>query len=214
MYEALYRYLIKYKRVELPGIGVVALQRHPAKAEIANHSFLPPGYSVLLEKTDSVPSEKLFSWLAFNFGITEHEAVIRFNEFIFKLNRQLKEGRRLLWHGVGTLQKEFSGEIKLTPDKKELPWLKEVIAEKVMRQNAEHTVLVGEAEKTSTEMQQLLQRDEKNPLHYWWLWPAAIILLAVIFLGWHFSEKNPGGAIGNNYKISPAEAPVGYNLNP
>ncbi|HEY1870496.1 MAG TPA: hypothetical protein VGG71_05520 [Chitinophagaceae bacterium] len=63
-------------------------------------------------------------------------------------------------------------------------------------------------------MHKLLRRDEKSPLHYWWIWPAAIILLAIIFLGWHFSEKNPGGATGNNYKISPAEAPVGYNLNP
>jgi hypothetical protein len=214
MYEALYRYLIKYRKVDLPGIGVLVLQTQPAKAEIASHSFLPPAYSVALDKGDGMPSEKLFSWLAFNFNVTEHEAVIRFSDFIFNLSRQLKEGKEIQWHGVGTLQKEFSGEIKLTPDKKGFPWLKEVIAEKVTRQNAEHTMLVGEAEKTSTEMYKLLQHNEKNPLHYWWTWPLAIILLAIIFLGWHFSEKNPAGATGNNHKISPAEAPVGYYLNP
>jgi len=214
MYELLYRYLIKYRKLDLPGLGKLALKMHPAKAEFVSHSFSPPGYFFEFERTEDVPPERLFSWLASNLTITEQEAVIRFNEFIFDLNRQLREGKQIHWEGIGSLQKEFSGEIKFSPQRKEFPWYQKIVAEKVTRNNAEHTMLVGEREKTSTEMKELLSIGEKEKSDHWWVWPLAIALAIVIFLFWHFSENNATRATGNNNKISPAEAPAGYNLSP
>lgn len=216
MYEILYRYLVKYKNIDLPGIGAFAIERKPAEAEIADRSFLPPKYSFAFEKTEDVPPEKLFSWLALNLHITEQEAVIRFNDFIFDLNRQLKEGKQIDWPGIGTLQKEFSGEIKFSRSKNGLFWLDKVVADKVTRENAEHTILVGEREKTSTEMNELLRsEEEEEKRHYWWIWPLAVILAIVIFLGWYFSENSiRGSSTGNHHKISPADPPSGYNLTP
>ncbi|MFI5188488.1 MAG: hypothetical protein ACHQF0_17280 [Chitinophagales bacterium] len=214
MYEILYRYLIKYKRIDLPGIGVLALQTQPAEAEFANHSFLAPKYSFEFERSEDVPPEKLFTWLAVNLDITEQEAVIRFNDFLFDMNRQLKEGKQIHWQGVGVFQKEFSGEIHFTPENKEFSWHHEVIAEKVTRKNAEHTMLVGEKEKTSTQMKELLHPVGKEKNDRWWVWPLAIILAIIIFLFWHFSENTIANTAGNSNKISPAEAPAGYTLSP
>ncbi len=215
MYEVLYRYLVKYKKIDLPGIGVLALQMQPAGVEFTDHTFLPPKYFFSFEKMEDVPPEKLFSWLAINLKITEQEAVIRFTDFIYELNRQLKEGKDIYWHGIGTLQKEFSGEIKFNADKNNLLWLEKVVAEKVIRENAEHTILVGETEKTSTEMNELLHPGEVIKRHHWWIWPLAVILAAIIFLGWYFSVNNISGAsTGNNHVISPVEAPAGYYMIP
>lgn len=214
MYEVLYRYLVKYKKLDLPGIGVLALQMQPAEAEFVDHSFLSPKYFFEFERSYDVPPEKLFSWLATNLTITEQEAVIRFNEFLFDLNRQLKEGRQIHWQKIGSLQKEFSGDIQFIPQHREFPGYVEVIAEKVKRKNAEHTMLVGEKEKTSTEMKELLYPADEEKTDKWWVWPLAVILAILIFLGWHFSENNGTGATGNNSKISPIEAPSGYSLSP
>lgn len=214
MYEILYRYLVKHKKIELSGIGVLGLQMQPAEARLTDHKVLPPKYLFALEKTDDVPPEKLFSWLALTLGITEQEAVIRFTDFIFDLNRQLKEGKEVHWQGVGTLHKEFSGEIKFSTYKNELPWLEEVVGEKVTRENAEHMILVGEKEKTSTEMNEMLRAGEAERRNYWWVWPAAIILAIAVFLGWYFSENNITNATGNNHRIKAAEHPSGYNLSP
>jgi len=214
MHEALYRYLIKHRKIVLPGIGVLALKIHPAEAEVADHSFLPPKYYFQFEKSDNIPSEKLFSWLASNFSVTEQEAVIRFNEFLFDLTRQLKEGKQVHWNGVGTLHKEFSGEINFNSEEKNFPWYNDVVARKVTRENAEHTVLVGEKEKTSTEMMEILYDSGARSRSHWWIWPLAIILAIVIFLGWHLSENNSTNAIGNRQKPAPAEAPSGYKLTP
>ncbi len=214
MYEALYRYLVKFREIDLPGIGVLALRMQPAGAEFVDHIFLPPKYFFSFEKMEDVPPEKLFSWLAVHLNITEQEAVIRFTDFIFEMNRQLKEGKAFHWHGVGTLQKEFSGEIKFNSESN-LPWLENVVAEKVIRENAEHTMLVGESEKTSTQMTELLHPGETMKRPHWWIWPLAVILAAVIFLGWYFSVNGISGtSISNNKVLSPADPPFGYSLTP
>jgi hypothetical protein len=214
MYEVLYRYLIKYKKLDLPGVGAFAVKMRPAKSEIVNHSFLPPDYFFEFEPSEDVPPERLFSWLAINLTTTEQEAVIRYNEFVFDLNRQLREGKQIHWQGIGSLQKEFNGEIQFNPHHKNFPGYDPVVAKKVTRTNAEHTVLVGEREKTSTQMRELLNPGEKEKTSHWWVWPLAVVLAVVIFLFWHFSENNSAGATGNTNKTSPAEAPAGYNLSP
>ena len=214
MYETLYRYLIKHGKVDLPGIGALALQRQPAEADFVNHSFYSPRYYFEFALSEEVPPERLFSWLASNLHITEQEAVIRFNEFLFDLNRQLKEGKEIQWHGIGSLQKEFSGEINFIPESKKIYSYDKITARKVTRQNAEHTMLVGEREKTSTQMKELLQGAEEVKIHNWWVWPLAIIIAVLLFLGWYFSEHGSTGASANHHKISPSEAPSGYNLSP
>ena len=204
MYEALYSFLIRYKKIDLPGIGAIALQMQSSRSEFVNRSFLPPAYFFTLEKAKETPSRKLFSWLAANFSLTEREAVVKFNDFLFDFQKQLETGQQIAWDGVGVFKKESTGKIEFTSFKNDLPFLEEVIAEKVIRENAEHTVLVGEYEKTSTQMTEILSGDiiEKQKL-YWWVWPLAAIIILIIFLGWYFSEHGIGSsAMGNNQKIS------------
>ena len=215
MYECLYRFLIRYKKLDLPGIGTIALHLQSSRSEFADRHFSPPGYFFTLEKQDEVPRGKLFSWLASHFNITDSEAVIRFNEFIFDLTRKLKEGREIHWQKVGSFQKELTGEIKFTSAKEELPWLENVPGQKVIRENVEHRMLVGEVEKTSTEMNELLNSSAGERKYQWWVWPVGIVVAIFIFLGWYFSEHGmTSTSTGNHSKISPANAPTGYKLSP
>lgn len=215
MHESLYRFLIKYKEIALPGIGTITLRVQPAESEFVNRSFLPPKYSFVFEKGKENSSKKLFSWLSASCHITEREAVIRFNNFVFDWRKGLEAGKKITWTGVGSLRKNLSGEIQFDTASREFAFQEEVIAQKVLRENAEHTMLVGEREKTSTEMTEFLLHPpiiEKKANH-WWVWPLAIILMTIMFLGWYFSEKGISGtSTGNNHRISPEEAPASYNL--
>jgi hypothetical protein len=216
MYECLYRFLIKYKKLDLPGIGAIALRLQPSISEFTDRHFSPPGYFFTLEKEDEIPRGKLFSWLASHFSVTDSEAVIQFNEFIFDLTRKLKEGKEIHWQKVGSFQKELTGEIKFTSVKEELHWLENVPGQKIIRNNVEHRMLVGEVEKTSTEMNKLLNsivNEEKK--YHWWVWPGAIVVAIFLFLGWYFSEYGiTTVSTGNHLKISPPNAPAGYKLTP
>src|SRR5258708_17007154 len=108
MYECLYRFLIRYKKIDLPGIGTIALQMQSAESEFVNRSFSSPKYFFAFGKGRETSSGKLFSWLAVNFNITEPEAVTRFNDFVFDLKKQLEAGNKIILDGVGVLQKEPS----------------------------------------------------------------------------------------------------------
>ncbi|HEV8284915.1 MAG TPA: hypothetical protein VGQ09_11435 [Chitinophagaceae bacterium] len=217
MYEILYRFLITHKQISLPEIGTIALQMQSAESEFVNHSFLPPKYYFKLEEIKETPSQKLFPWLAANLNISEDEAVTQFNDFVSGLKTKLEQGEEIIWNGVGVLQKGLTGGTKLESVKKELPWLEKVTAKKVIRENAEHTMLVGDAERTSIQMTEILS----NPIaieqkrKHWWVWPVAVIFVILIFLGWYFSEYGLScTSMGNNHKISPADAPSGNKLAP
>jgi hypothetical protein len=205
MYEALYRFLVRYRKIDLPGIGAVALQMQSSRSEFVNRAFLPPAYFFSLEKGRETPSRKLFSWLAINLSLTEREAVLKFNDFIWDLQNQLATGKEVTWDGVGVFKKEATGEINFNGFRNNLSFLEEVVAEKVIRENAEHTVRVGEFEKTSTQMTEILSGDAivKEKSFYWWVWPLAAIIAILIFLGWYFSEHGiSSSSTGNNQKIS------------
>jgi hypothetical protein len=201
--------------LDLPGIGTIALQMRSSVSDMAERHFSPPLYFFALKKTDEIPQEKLFSWLASHFKIADSEAVIWFNDFIFDLTRQLKEGKEIHWHKIGILQKEFTGEIKFTSVREKLEWLENVPAKKIIRENAEHRMLVGEVEKTSAEMSKLLQTAVTFKKEHWWVWPLAVIIAVIIFLGLYFSEYGiKGSSTRNHIKTSPANAPSGYKLTP
>ena len=215
MYEYLYRFLIKYKKLDLPGIGTVALHWRSSKSEITDRDFSSPGYFFTLQKSDDIPKGKLFYWLASHFTITDSEAVIRFNEFIFDLTRKLKEGKEIHWEKVGSFQKELSGEIKFTSEEGQVSWLENVPGQKIVRDNVEHRMLVGEVEKTSTEMNMILNSVTGEKKYQWWLWPVVLVVAVFMFLGWYFSEHGiTSASTGNHLKISPANAPGGYKLTP
>jgi len=215
MYEYLYRFLIKYKKLDLPGIGTVALHSRSSISEITDRHFSAPGYFFSLEGEDGIPRGKLFAWLASHLSITDSEAVIQFNEFIFELTRKLKEGKEIHWEKVGSFQKELSGEIRFTSANEKISWLENVPGQKIIRENVEHRMLVGEVEKTSTEMNKLLNSVTLERKYQWWLWPVVLIVAIFLFLGWYFSEHGlTSASTGNHLKISPANPPEGYKLAP
>jgi hypothetical protein len=93
MQELLYRFLIRNKQISFPGIGTIQVQVQPAAADVANRSFVPRHYSFVFEQGRETASKKMFSWLAAAGGITDREAVIRFNDFIFDMKKQLDAGK-------------------------------------------------------------------------------------------------------------------------
>jgi len=213
MYELLYRFLVRHKRIDLPGIGAIILQIHPAESQFVNQSFLPPRYYATFEKEKQTAPGKLFSWLAASSNSTEADAANQFNDFIFQLSTELDSGRKIVWNGVGAFQKDHGGEIKFETNSNGLAWLEQTPAKKVIRENAEHSMLVGETEKTSVQMTELLSNPRSVTIkrHHWWLWPLAVIIAISIFLGWYFSSHGMSGTpAGNNHRTAPAEAPGGY----
>jgi hypothetical protein len=209
MYPELYRYFIQHKNLSLPGIGNFVLERKPAEADFINKCIHPPLFSISLQADDAKPSSKFYLWLAAAFNISEREAIIRFNDFVFDLKKQINEGAKIEWSGMGIISKGLGDNIRFVNEELK-PVLQPVFAEKLIREKAEHAVLVGERERTSAEMTELLSNPAKQ-VNYWWVLPLSIALLAIMFIGWYLSGKglSPSSS-GNCTKIATAPAGETY----
>ena len=187
MYSELFRYFIQHKKLNLPGIGNFRLERKPAETDFINKCILPPVYSIELHQQEyEKPSHHFYIWIATALNITEKEAVIRVNDFVFDFKKNISIGNKIEWSGIGVLSKGLGGKIKFLNE--ELPSIEKTIsAEKIIRERAEHSVLVGEWERTSAEMTEYLnQPDIKRNL--WWIFPLALVLVSFVFIGWYFSK--------------------------
>lgn len=213
MYEELYRYFIQNKKLALPGIGTLLLERKPAESDFVNKQINPPSYSVVFQAVSDSPSLKFFKWLGAAFLISDHAAIIRFNDFVFDLKKQINDGNKINWEGLGTLNKGLAGEVKFTPaaiSVIENP----ITAEKVIREKAEHFVRVGEDERTSVEMTELLSKTEVKKSS-WFLFAIAAVLLSLMFIGWHLSENGVDvSSSSNTLKLVPMETSAPYQNLP
>ncbi len=213
MYKELYQYLLQYKQLPVPGVGTFLLERKPAVIDFPNKKINPPVYTIALQPTANSTAQNLFIWLGSILHISNHDAVIRFNDFAFNLKKQLADGDIIIWDGVGTISKGLAGDVKFISGA-ELLLEKPVTAEKVIRENAGHMVRVGEEEKTSAEMTEMLNKPQEKK-SYWWAYALAVALLAVMFTGWYFSEHGLDiAATSNAQKLIPGETGATYKQLP
>jgi hypothetical protein len=206
MYDDLFRYLIRYNELPLPGVGTFSIDRQPAELDFPARRIYAPRYSIQFRHDSFLPGQHFFSWLAQVLNVSDREAIFRFNDFAFEMKKNLEVGNRIRWNGVGELSKDESGEINLIP----APVIQEesLPAEKVIREKAEHLVRVGEDERTSAEMTEFLGKDESRKLN-WWVLALTIGILALMFTGWYLSENGLEiFSIMNNQKLVPAESPL------
>ena len=214
MYAELYQYLISYKQVALPGIGTFSLERKPAENDFSNKRINPPVYSVNLHFPAKTPSSKFYQWLSGVLNIPESNAVNAFNDFALDMKSKIGNGETIDWNGVGTLSRGLAGEIKFKSAVNNLGYEEPVTAEKIIREKAEHMVRVGEDQKTSAEMTELLNQPEEKK-SYWWAYALAIVLGSIIFIGWYFSEHGVNvAATANTKAIVPLETGATYKTLP
>lgn len=213
MYEALYQYFIQHRKLAFPGVGTFLLERKPALSDFVNKRINPPFYSVTLQASADPPSFNFFKWLAEALHISDHDAIIRFNDFVFDFKKQINDGSTIEWNGIGTISKSLSGEMKFAPAT-EPGNEKPVAAEKLIREKSEHMVRVGEDQKTSAEMTEMLNIPDVKKSR-WWIAALLAGLLALLFMGWYISEHGVDvSSTANSMKLVPMEAGVPYQILP
>src|SRR5688572_18011657 len=183
MFKELYQYLVLNNHLSLAGIGTFQIERVPAQTDFPNKAIKAPTYSVIFSQSPGNNNRNLYQWLAGIFQVSEREAVVRLNDFLFQIKKQILAGDVIEWNGVGQLSKDLSGSIRLVPAVVQFDFNKKVAAEKVIRENATHRVRVGEEEKTSVEMTEMLALPETRKTN-WWAIPLAVGIITIIFIGW------------------------------
>lgn len=209
MYDDLYEYFVLNHQLSLPGIGAFVLEKTPAKTEIVNRVIQPPSYSISFHQATSTPTKNFFVWLAGRMNISYSEAIVGFNAFAYDLRSEILSGGMVVWPKLGTLRGGPGNEIFLDPANESLSPEAPVPAEKVIRDNAQHTIRVGEEERTSGEMEELLHHEVKNA-RGWWIAALIIAAICLAVIVYAFSTSGPG--TGNRQRLQPGEPPTVHRL--
>ena len=154
MHQYIHKYFALHKTVTLPGIGSFTAETQNAKLDFIEKVVHAPQYSISYNNYDKT-GDAFYNFLLKETGASD--AIERFNYFLRDIKEQLENHQSVTLPGIGTLKKNSSG-YSFDADNSVQKYFPTIVAERVIRQSAEHTVRVGEEHRTSTEMHEHLKR--------------------------------------------------------
>ena len=200
MFDVLNAYLYQHRSISIPGLGTIYLETLPAAVDVADRTMLPPVYHFRFDKYFDAPDKEFFSYIATQRIILDYESIKWYNEFSFELRKRINDGDAVSWDGVGVLKKDGSGNVLFEPAPAPFVFLQPTPAVRVSRQNAQHTLVVGDRERTSDEMAEMLHDDAQRRRRVaWWIIALVLAVAGLAFLGWYFYSH--GLSTGNQTKF-------------
>lgn len=173
MNQYLAKYFALHKKLILPGIGSFNAATQPAQLEFVEKTLHAPTHTITFQQDEAASDTNFISFLINETGLDQYGAINRFNQFIVQLEEKLQSGIPWQLPGLGILTNNGSSYAFTAESLQQ--YFPGIIAERVIRQNAQHAVRVGEDEKTSTEMHELLNKEATQDR--WWI--GAIVLAVV-----------------------------------
>ena len=138
------RYLLQYKQVCIPHAGTLQLIQQPPVLNVPDKLLEPPAYSFEWTPEEN-PSVHQLIFLQRSMRQETSGVQNQLQSFGLLFKQKLQNGG-FVWEGLSTVTNEGQG-LPVS-----LPCLQAVPAEKVIRQDALHTVLVGDKELTSAQV--------------------------------------------------------------
>ncbi len=201
MFQVLNAYLFQHRSISVPGLGTIYLETFSASVDVADRTILPPLYQFRFDKYFDSPDREFFAYIASQRNVLDYEAIKWYNEFSLDLRHRIRTEEKVDWEGVGILKKGEGGSVVFEPAPASGLFMAPTPAIRVNRQNAQHTLLVGDQERTNVEMNEWLLEEEvvNKRKRSWWIIALVLALLALIALGWHFYSN--GWSIGNQNSL-------------
>jgi hypothetical protein len=199
MFQVLNAYLFQHRSISIPGLGTIYLETLAANVDVADRTMQPPAFRFRFDKYFDQPDKEFFAYLAAQSNTLDYEAIKWYNEFSFDLRNRIRSEDQVSWDGVGILKKDGSGNVLFESSEAPVLFLRPTPAIRVNRQDAQHTLLVGDRERTSGEMNVLLQEANGRRGLSWWVIALILAGVGLAILGWYFYEH--GWAIGNQIKF-------------
>jgi hypothetical protein len=198
MTDILNSYLVQHKSINIPGLGTIYLETVPARNDFVNRKLWPPFQIYRFDKYFDAPDKEFFTYLATHKKIPDYDAIRWYNEFSYNLRSSIRNNDHAVWEGVGIFRQDGSGEIVFEENRLYNNILPAVTAERVIRSNASHAMVVGDRETTTTKMSELLSEETHVEKESWWIY--ALIIAAVCICAVFFHVYRYGLQFGSMFK--------------
>jgi hypothetical protein len=197
-------------------VGQFHLIAKPAGFDMADKLIHPPVFTVHFS-TVAQPDTHQINYLATASQKDEASAREQLNAFGDALKNKIQQ-QAFTWKGIGQLAASDTGAVEFYPEEIEVTGLGAIKANRVIRENVGHTVLMGDQEMHSDDAAELLQENEEREQlgarrkRRVLIGAGIAIVLAVLFIVYYFYSTgfNPA-ASGYQMKVHPAAPAPTYH---
>ncbi len=211
MQELITSYLVQKKVCSLPLLGSFRIKTKPAELDIANKQIFPPTDEILFNENagnNVVPD--LIEYVSNLLHISAEEAEEKTASWCSETKQKLNSGEKIIFDSVGSLQKDAVGNIFFQRNKQD-NFYEPVIAERVIHENEEHAVLVGDKETTSSVMNEFYREEVVATKSTWKIWAIVLLAISLVVLFFHFYYHSiTTSGIGNQFSFAIEEPPASY----
>ena len=200
MIQLINNYLLQHKSVSIPGLGTIYVERIPAQSDFINKQLLPPSYHYRFDKYFDAPGKEFFSFLAAMKSIPEYEAIKVYNEWAMGVRNSIGANKPAMLDGIGTLKRDTSGDVVFEPLSTLRTYDVAVPAQRIIRTNARHTMLVGDKETTTVDMTGYFQKVHKEKAS-WWIYALILAALSLVAIFFHYFKHGSDAPFGNHQTI-------------
>ena len=189
MFQLFYKYLILNKKAIIPGLGVFYIERKPARLDFANKVFVAPELQVNFKDQPSIADDKMNAFIAREEKIDMAEAISHINDFNSEIQKSLKENNSAELPGLGVISQNAEGKILFKSTNILKDYFPDVAAERIIREHVEHSVLVGDINKTNAEMKETLSVSRSTSAgekDNWWIFAIALGVIGIATIVYYY----------------------------
>ncbi len=189
MLDKLSQYLILHQKANLPGTGVLTVEHLPARLDFINKTLHAPLPVIRFRSGGEEADNHFFNFVSGGSGEDKVAVIRKFNDVLFDIKQKLSSGGEIVLPNIGTLKKDSANTYSFQQQFSPEDLLPIVPALRVIRSNAQHTVLAGDTEHTSAQMQKLLAT--KTPVKDRWVTYALLLAtMGVAALVYYYFTNN------------------------
>lgn len=175
------KYLLQYRRISIPHVGTFELQQRPSQFNVVDKLMLPPSFVLNWNNSDTL-SEHQLAYLSAVAQSDKQKMQEELEVFGKKFKSKIQTSS-FNWNGIATIKAD-NGSIAIENDLLQIEGWQAVPAHKIMREHADHNMLVGDEQTTSQQMTSRLgKRRTKKSYAVLIGWIVLVLaLLAIVFL--------------------------------
>jgi len=194
MFQLLYKYLVLYRNVNIPGVGRLTIE--PAAATLDLHQKLihPPVDKIHFSTKTTLADRKFYHFICRELDINEVDAVKQFQSFTEDLKAEIKQSESVTLPGIGTLTKGETGELQFESANVVNNYFPDANAASLVQPNQKtpdyNTNETVEAQPTNRllpaepEMEMEMGEERRD---YWWVWALLLTGIGVAALYYYYN---------------------------
>ncbi len=210
MVDLIASYLLYNGHLSLKGIGTFQLKSIPARLDFPNRLLHAP-QTELEFSVSSSGDEGFIEWLQGKLQLSAEKIKQQLDIFLQQFHHQINSSCPVEWEGIGSFSKTENNVLQFNPSFETFTG-DPVKAERIIRKDAEHVVRVGEDEKTSTEMEELLSARRKRTIRMWWVAALVLFLLGIAAVWFYVSTNENWKTQGNDQPVKTERSEPTYKL--